>query len=115
MGTIRLLCERAEANALLDQQREPGAEHFLLASLDLPDGTARLAFEKAGIEPDAQRAAIERQYADALSAVGLRADVPSGAPMAANSGLYRAAASGQEIVEQLAANRRDHGPLLGAP
>ncbi|WP_375763443.1 hypothetical protein ACE10X_34930 [Bradyrhizobium sp. Pha-3] len=39
MGTIKFLCERAETYALQDQQREPGAEHFLLASLDLPDGT----------------------------------------------------------------------------
>lgn len=48
MNTIRILSERAETHALQDQQREPGAEHFLLAALDLPDGTARLAFEKAG-------------------------------------------------------------------
>lgn len=48
MGTIKFLCERAETYALQDQQREPGAEHFLLASLDLPDGTSRLAFDRAG-------------------------------------------------------------------
>lgn len=53
MNTIKLLCEGAEAHALQDQQREPGAEHFLLAALDLPDGTARLAFEKAGAQPGA--------------------------------------------------------------
>tara|TARA_R110000850_G_scaffold29276_1_gene80894 strand:- start:2115 stop:2342 length:228 start_codon:yes stop_codon:yes gene_type:complete len=37
--TLKFLCERAEIHALQDQQREPGAEHFLLAALDLPDGT----------------------------------------------------------------------------
>ncbi|HEV7318195.1 MAG TPA: Clp protease N-terminal domain-containing protein [Ensifer sp.] len=114
MGTVKLLCERAETHALLDQQREPGAEHFLLAALDLPDGTARLAFEKVGAEPDALKAAIERQYADALRAIGLAADVPAGTPMPAKPGLYQAASSGREIMQELAAGRKDHGPLLGA-
>jgi len=66
MSTIKFLCERAETYALQDQQREPGAEHFLLASLDLPDGMARLAFDRAGVEPDALKAAIERQYGEAF-------------------------------------------------
>jgi Clp amino terminal domain, pathogenicity island component len=45
MSTLKSLCLRAEQHALRDQQRQPGAEHFLLAALDLPDGTARQAFE----------------------------------------------------------------------
>lgn len=114
IGTIKLLCERAEAYALQDQQRDPGAEHFLLAALDLPDGTARLAFERAGVKPDALRAAIERQYADGLRAIGLKADLPADAPVPANTGIYQASASGQEIMQQLAETRRDHSPLLGA-
>lgn len=114
MSAIKLLCERAESLALQDQQREPGAEHFLLAALDLSDGTARLAFEQAGIAPDALRAAIERQYADALRSVGLKADITDDGPMAENSGIYEAAPSGQEIMQELAATRKDHSPLLGA-
>lgn len=114
IGTIKALCERAETYALQDQQREPGAEHFLLAAFDLPDGTARLAFEQAGAEPDALKAAIEHQYADALRAIGLKADMPTETPVSANTGIYRAAASGQEVMQQLAATRTEHGPLLGA-
>ncbi|MEI3856126.1 MULTISPECIES: Clp protease N-terminal domain-containing protein [Ensifer] len=114
MSTVKLLCERAEAHALLDQQREPGAEHFLLAALDLPDGTARLAFEKAGLAPDALRGAIERQYVDALRSIGLKANMPADTPMSASPGIYQAASSGREIMQALAATRRDHGPLLGA-
>lgn len=113
IGTIKLLCERAETYALQDQQREPGAEHFLLAALDLPDGTARLAFQKAGVEPDALRAAIERQYADALRSIGLKADIAADTPMSANPGIYQAASSGREIMQELAAGRKDHSPLLG--
>ena len=83
MRTIRLLCEGAEAHALQDRQREPGAEHFLLAALDLPDGTARLAFERAGAEPGALKAAVERQYGDALRALGLTPETPAETPASA--------------------------------
>lgn len=114
MGTIKFLCERAETYALQDQQRGPGAEHFLLASFDLPDGTARLAFDRAGVEPEALKAAIERQYGEALRSIGLKADAPSDTPMSAAPGAYHAAPSGQEIMQELAATRKDHGPLLGA-
>lgn len=114
MGTIRRLCEQAEAHALQDQQREPGAEHFLLAALDLPDGTARLAFERAGVEPDALKTAIERQYADALGSIGLAAQTSTDTPVSANPRVYHAAPSGQEIMQKLAAARKSHGPLLGA-
>lgn len=114
MSTIKRLCERAEAHALQDQQREPGAEHFLLAALDLPDGTARLAFERAGAEPDALKGAIERQYGDALQSIGLMANAPDDTPLSANPGAYQAAPSGQAIMQELAQTRRDHAPLLGA-
>lgn len=113
VGTIKRLCERAEAHALHDQQREPGAEHFLLAALDLPDGTARLAFARAGGEPDALKTAIERQYGDALLSIGLTADT-STVPVSAYPGVYHAAPSGQAVMRELAEVRRDHAPLLGA-
>lgn len=114
MGAIRRLCERAEAHALHDQQRQPGAEHFLLAALDLPDGTARRAFEQAAAEPEALKVAIDQQYADALRVIGLTAERPTGAPLSANTGPYQAAASGQAVMQALAATRKSHSPLLGA-
>lgn len=58
--TIKTLCERAEVHALRDQQQKPGAEHFLLAALDLEDGTARLAFSRAGAAPEGLHTAIEQ-------------------------------------------------------
>lgn len=114
MGAVKRLCESAEAYALKDQQREPGAEHFLLAALDLPDGAARLAFEQVGIAPDDLNAAIQKQYDDALRLLGLQADAPTGAPMSARPGVYHAAASGQAVLQELAATRQDHTPLNGA-
>jgi ATP-dependent Clp protease ATP-binding subunit ClpA len=71
IGTIKTLCERAEEHALQDQQREPGAEHFLLSAFDLPDGTARLAFERVAADPSALKRAIERQYGNALRSIGI--------------------------------------------
>lgn len=114
MATIKRLCETAEACALHDQQREPGAEHFLLAALDLPDGTARLAFERVGVAPDALKPAIGRQYDEALRALGIQSVPPIDTPRSPNAGLYEAAPSGAAVMQELAATRRSHGPLLGA-
>ncbi|MFN7027645.1 MAG: Clp protease N-terminal domain-containing protein [Pseudorhizobium sp.] len=113
MRTLKYLCERAEAYALQDQQREPGAEHFLLAALDLPDGTARLAVERLGVTPSDLRHAINQQYDDALRSIGLAPPISHSTPMRASSGVYQAAPSAQEIMQELAAKRKSHGPLLG--
>ena len=118
MATLRTLCEEAERQALIDQQTRPGAEHFLLAALDLKDGTARLAFEKAGADPAALRPAIKRQYEEALRSIGIAVRATGGGvaerrPLPANTGLYDAAPSGQALMQDLAASRKDHRPLLG--
>lgn len=117
MRTIRRLSELAEAHAQRDRQTQPGAEHFLLAALDLPDGTARRAFLDAGGDPDGLRPAIEIQYADALRSIGLEAPVENHGPepeIRPQNELYRAAPSGEYVMQELAANGREHGPLLGA-
>jgi ATP-dependent Clp protease ATP-binding subunit ClpA len=118
MGTIKALCEQAEHHARQDQQNAPGAEHFLLAALDLPDGTARRAFEATGADPEGFRPAIARQYADALKVVGLDAALSEGLdnpePLPAQRRLFDAAPSGQEVMQQLAEERKGHDPLRGA-
>lgn len=110
--TLALLCKGAEREARAAGQTEPGAEHFLLAALELPDGSARRAFERLGVAPAQVRAAIERQYAQALGdAVGIEPATPlSGA----GAGVYRAAASGQEIVQALARRSDGDAGLRGA-
>lgn len=117
MATIKTLCTQAEAYALQDQQREPGAEHFLLSALDLPDGTARRAFERIGADPAALQPAIARQYGDALAAIGFDLTLPketSGEkPLTARPGAFVASASGQEAMQALTAGRAEHSPLLG--
>lgn len=119
MSAIKALCERAEQHALRDAQREPGAEHFVLAAIDLPDGTAKLAFERAGLDAASFKDAIQSQYAEALRSIGL--DPLALHPQATDAdeigqphGLYSAAASGKTLMQALTASRAAHAPLLGA-
>lgn len=117
VNTIRHLCELAEAHALRDQQAKPGAEHFLLAALDLEDGTAGQAFERAGADPVNLKPAIERQYAAALQSIGIAlpgSDGEDKSPRKLQPGVYNAAPSGQEVMQELARTRDRHAPLLGA-
>src|SRR5918992_3618396 len=98
---IKTLCESAENYALKDQQRQAGAEHFLLAAIDLPDNTARLAFREVGADAAAFRDAISAQYGEALRSVGVDAgeQISEGLtpePLQGTAGLYDAAPSGTE-------------------
>lgn len=118
-AALAALCRGAEDHARQDGQGEPGAEHFLLASLDLPDGSARRAFARIGVDPGALAAAIARQYDEALSRIGVDAGGLASTPEPLSSpapGLYSAAPSGQDLVQRLAKGHRidRRGPLVGA-
>lgn len=69
--TIMALSLDAEKRALQEGQQHPGAEHYTLAALDLPDGSARRVFARIGADPEAYRAALSNRHAAALGAVGL--------------------------------------------
>jgi len=86
MRTLHRLCTRAEHHARARGQPQPGAEHFLLAAIELPDGSARRAFARVGADPDALPAAIEQQYRDALAQIGIGAEMPPAAPCAPQAG-----------------------------
>lgn len=114
MGTLKSLCLQAEAHALADQQRQPGAEHFLLAALDLPDGVAGRAFARLHADPAGLQRAITQQYAEALASIGVdQVHADSVEPPARPTRLYDAAASGQAVLKALAAREQgDRTPLL---
>lgn len=116
MRTLHLLFTRAEHHARAQGQPQPGAEHFLLAAIDLPEGSARRAFERVGVDPSALPAAIEQQYRDALAQVGIQAAMPPARPLtAAGPRVYRAQPSGEGLVQTLVNARKGQpGPLLGA-
>lgn len=124
--TLKTLCFEAERMANERGQREPGAEHFVLAALDLPDGTARETFERIECNPDGFSGAIEAQYRRALQVLGLdmeSADHLNGSevPVPTAKGPYRAQPSVASLMQVLTrdimveAQRRDATmPLLGA-
>lgn len=119
--TIMALSIEAEKRALQEGQQHPGAEHYTLAALDLPDGSARRVFERIGVDPDAYRAALGNRHAAALSAIGLQdaaaaAQGVDGATSPAKPTiLFDAQPSGQALMQSLPElQRRLPAPLCGA-
>lgn len=64
---ISALCTGAENVADKMGEQLVGAEHMLLAALDLPDRTARKVFEELGVEAEGFGPAIALQYKNALT------------------------------------------------
>ncbi len=120
MGTIKTLCEAAERVANEEQQKAPGAEHFVLAALELPDGSAGRVFAKLGVSATAFREAVREQHRAALRMAGVaeadiaasERDVP---PLPRPDEIYNAAPSGEAVIKGLAALRKRGitGPLAG--
>lgn len=118
MATIKFLCLTAERLARAGGDPEPGAEHFLLAAIEMPEGSARRALQRLSVDPSGVKNAIARQYADALRQVGIEPDAsdPDSEPLGPpRSHLYRAKPSVGKMMRSLAALARSDGvPLLGA-
>jgi ATP-dependent Clp protease ATP-binding subunit ClpA len=102
MRTIKRLLTDAERIARDMGEEEPGAEHLLLAAIDLPDGSAARALGSMGIDAARIRAALLEEQADALVSVGVSRETaerlaapepldPGGAPL-----LYGAGPSARE-------------------
>ncbi|RZI84330.1 MAG: peptidase [Rubrivivax sp.] len=121
VATLKALCLRAEQHARQDGHDKPGAEHFLLSALELPDGSARRSFTRLQADPDRFREAMARQYREALQHIGIDsactdAIMDNPAPATATRLLYEAQPSGQAVIQGLVTQRqldRD-APLLGA-
>ncbi len=116
--TIMTLSLEAEKRALQEGQQHPGAEHYLLAALDLPDGTARRVFARLGADPDAYRAALASRHQAALAAMGMsttpRAGDVSAPPLKATA-LFDTQPSGQTLMRTLPElQQRLPAPLCGA-
>ena len=121
MQTISQLCSGAERHALQGGEKAPGAEHFLLAALDLPEGSARRVFGRLQADAGGVAAAIAGQYAEALRHVGVdaaRLEAMGGAPapLPPTGRPLASTASGQALMQGLAARRAQDKdiPLLGA-
>lgn len=74
LALMNRLLPAAEQLALAEGAERPGAEHLLLAALELDDGVARAALAAAGIAPADLRTAIVAVHAEALESVNVAAD-----------------------------------------
>ena len=119
MRTMKALFDSAEASALQAGEPKPGAEYLVLAALDLPDGSARRAFERIGANPDQFRSAIAGQHAAALRAVGIESiddsldgQIPAPSPP---RGPLRTAPSAQKVFRKVVKLvRKEKSELYGA-
>lgn len=69
--TVKAVMLGAEQHADDLGDSSTGPEHLLLAAIDLPDGDARRAFDRIGVDPGAVRAAIIDTHVQALRALGI--------------------------------------------
>lgn len=116
--TINKLIPGADEQAHLMGEQKPGAEHFLLSALKLPDGTAQRIFERIGVNSEQFQMAIKKQYCDALSTIGIDSKIMTDAPEPVTSSrvLHDSQPSGQTVMKELYALKthdKDR-PLLGA-
>lgn len=114
--TIRVLCIGAEKLANEEGHRHPGAEHFVLAALEMRDGTARRAFLQIGADPGLFRSAVSGQYEQALSDVGIHVPEIPPVKMSSETVLYEAATSGKTLMKKLTEIKKTDSdvPLLSA-
>lgn len=122
VATISRLSSEAECVARSLGVPAPGSEHYVLAALALPDGTAARAFETLGLTEAAFASALRDQFAAALTQAGLGAQAAAAAARDTEAAagpapkLFVAGASGEALMQRLAESRTARGsrPLLGA-
>jgi len=118
MKTISKLISGADEQAHMSGEEEPGAEHYLLSALKLPDGSARRVFKRVGADPDKFHEAIGKQYIDALRAIGIDSESIENYPESVDSTrmFHNSKPSGQAIMKALYALKKTDkdNPLLGA-
>jgi len=118
MRTIRKIISGADEEANMMGEEEPGAEHYLLSALKLPDGTAQKVFERVGADKKLFELAIKKQYSDALNAIGIDTKIieDDSDPVTSRRILHNSQPSGQAVMKALYALKRDDKdrPLLGA-
>jgi len=118
MKTISKLISGADEQANSCGEEKPGAEHFVLSALSLDDGSANRVFQQIGADTNKFREAINQQYSDALSSIGISSEATETTPepVEPNKVFHNSQPSGQELMKSLyAIKQRDKDrPLLGA-
>jgi ATP-dependent Clp protease ATP-binding subunit ClpA len=116
IATMNTLLPAAERIAAADGLDRPGAEHLLLAALELPDGVAAEALSTVGVDRDRLHEAIRGQHAAALRGIGVDHDEAvldtHFPPPAAATGAYRSQGSLQDAFRRATALAKEsHSPI----
>jgi len=117
---MQSLFPAAEAEAAAMGEKEPGAEHLILATLGFQEGSARRVFERVGADPDQFRDAVASQHAATLRSIGIDDDgaaideqIPP--PPERPNRVYRGAPSARHVFpEVVKLVKRDKSRLSGA-
>lgn len=117
---MRAMFTAAESEALAAGEREPGAEHLVIACLGFQEDSARRVFERLGADPDDFKAAVTAQHSAARPLKGRRgvpADADRRAPDAPPQRplVMRTAASARDVFpEVVRIVKQDKARLSGA-
>ena len=117
---MQSLFPAAEALAAAEGEKEPGAEHLILASLDFQEGSARRVFERVGADSDQFQAAVTAQHAAAQRSIGIEDDAEAihgqlPPPPDKSRGVYHSAPSAREVFpEVVKLVKQDKSRLSGA-
>ncbi len=116
LGSMNALFLSAERIARADGIDQPGAEHLMLAALELDDGIAQAAMKACRVDADDLRAAIDDQHEEALRTIGVIADdnaIAASLPKGEQPrGPYQAQGSLQTAFQNaVALSKRDKAPL----
>lgn len=117
---MQSLFPAAEAEAAALGEKEPGAEHLIMASLDFQEGSARRVFERVGANPDQFRDAVASQHATFLRSIWIEEDgasIDEQIPPRPErpSSVYRSAPSARKVFpEVVKLVKRDKSRLSGA-
>ena len=114
---------RAEQIAIEMGETLVGAEHWVLAALEMPDDSARRAFERINADHHLLRDALQKQYRDALESIGIDAAalaIPEGAGTPAPTEPedfqgFKAQASTRALFAQMADDGHSNAPLSEVP
>lgn len=117
---MQSLFPAAEAEAAAMGEKEPGAEHLILASLGFQEGSARRVFERVDADPDQFRDAVTSQHAAALRSIGIEENgaaiddqIPP--PPERPKSVYNSAPSARQVFPEVVnLVKRDKSRLSGA-
>lgn len=118
MKTISRLIAGADEQARISGEEEPGAEHFLLSALELPDGSAKRVFDRVGINADMFSQAVTTQYEEALQSIGVDMSSVNAEPepLETERVFHSSKPSGEAVMKKLHKLKKTDKdrPLLGA-